>query len=381
MKHRRFNQSQKAEIWGRLTSGESIPSVARAYGCFPNAIRRMQVLTGGAKPRARTIRQCALSLAEREEISRSLALQLSCRAIAARLGRAPSTIARELRRNGGGHLYRAHSAQRRAQRQALRPKPAKLGQCLRLREVVEAKLALKWSPEQISRWLRVAFPADPEMRVSHETIYMSLFVQGRGGLRHELHRALRTGRALRRPKRSVRIGMGMLREMVLMSERPPEVTDRAVPGHWEGDLIYGSRKTCVGTLVERTTRYVILLKVRKNTAEEVRRAMSARIPDLPRQLRRSVTWDQGKEMAEHVRFTVDTGVQVYFCDPNSPWQRGTNENTNGLLRQYFPRLTDLSRFTQRQLDAVARELNERPRQTLDWMTPSQRLAEVVALTA
>src|SRR5438876_9891686 len=287
----------------------------------------------------------------------------------------------ELRRNGGGHLYRAHSAQRRAQRQALRPKPAKLGQCLRLREVVEAKLALKWSPEQISRWLRVAFPADPEMRVSHETIYMSLFVQGRGGLRHELHRALRTGRALRRPKRSVRIGMGMLREMVLISERPPEVTDRAVPGHWEGDLIYGSRKTCVGTLVERTTRYVILLKVRKNTAEEVRRAMSARIPDLPRQLRRSVTWDQGKEMAEHVRFTVDTGVQVYFCDPNSPWQRGTNENTNGLLRQYFPRLTDLSRFPQLQLDAVARELNERPRQTLDWMTPSQRLAEVVALTA
>lgn len=381
MKHRRFNESQKAEIWGRLTSGESTPSVAKAYGCFPNAIRRMQVLTGGAKPRARTFRQSALDLAEREEISRGLALQLSCQAIAARLGRAPSTIARELRRNGGRGVYRAHAAQRRARREALRPKPAKLEQCFRLREVVEAKLALKWSPEQISRWLRVAFPADPEMRVSHETIYMSLFVQGRGALRHELHRVLRTGRALRRPKRSVRIGMGRLREMVLISERPAEVTDRAVPGHWEGDLIYGSRKTCIGTLVERTTRYVILMKVRKNTAEEVRRAMSARILDLPRQLRRSVTWDQGKEMAEHIRFTVDTGVQVYFCDPNSPWQRGTNENTNGLLRQYFPRLTDLSRFTQRQLDAVARELNERPRQTLDWMTPSQRLAEVVALTA
>jgi len=174
--------------------------------------------------------------------------------------------------------------------------------------------------------------------------------------------------------------MGMLREMVLISARPPEVADRAVPGHWEGDLIYGSRKTCIGTLVERTTRYVILLKLRKNTAEEVRRAMSVRILDLPQQLRRSVTWDQGKEMAEHLRFTVDTGVQVYFCDPNSPWQRGTNENTNGLLRQYFPRLTDLSRFTQRWLDAVARELNERPRQTLDWITPSQRLAEIVALT-
>lgn len=380
MKQRRFNQSQKAEIWVRLTSGESIPSVAKTFGCFPNAIRRMQVLTGGARPRPRTSRDGALGLAEREEISRGLALQLSSRAIAVRLGRAPSTIARELQRNGGRAVYRAHAAQRRAQRAALRPKPAKLAKCLKLRQVVEAKLASKWSPEQISRWLRVAFPADPEMRVSHETIYMSLFVQGRGALRHELHRALRTGRALRRPKRSVRNGMGMLREMVLISERPAEVADRAVPGHWEGDLIYGSRKTCIGTLVERTTRYVILMKVRKNTAEEVRHAMSERILDLPRQLRRSVTWDQGKEMAEHVRFTVDTGVQVYFCDPNSPWQRGTNENTNGLLRQYFPRLTDLSRFTQHQLDAVARELNERPRQTLEWMTPSQRLAEVVALT-
>lgn len=380
MKRRRLTETQRTEIWERLVCGESAPSIARAYGCFPNTIRQMQLLTGGAKPRARTERPGALSLAEREEISRGVVLHLSFGAIAVRLGRAPSTITRELQRNGGLAIYRAHTAQRRAHRQARRPKPAKLATCRRLREVVESKLALKWSPKQISRWLQTAFPGDGEMRVSHETIYMSLFVQGRGALRHELHRALRTGRALRRPKRSVRSGMGMLREMVLISARPPEVADRAVPGHWEGDLIYGSRKTCIGTLVERTTRYVMLLRLRKNTAEEVRRTMSVRILDLPQQLRRSVTWDQGKEMAEHLRFTVDTGVQVYFCDPNSPWQRGTNENTNGLLRQYFPRLTDLSRFTQHRLDAVARELNERPRQTLDWMTPSQRLAEIVALT-
>lgn len=379
MKRRQLTEQQRAEIWERLASGEPAPSVARAVGCFPNSIRLMQLLTGGAKPRARTQRPGALSLADREEISRGIALQLSFRAIATRLGRAPSTISRELQRNGGLAVYRAHRAQRRAHRQARRPKSAKLAMCRQLREVVESKLALKWSPEQISRWLKIAFPGDGEMRVSHETIYMSLFVQGRGALRQELHRALRTGRALRRPKRFVRSG-GRLREMVLISARPPEVADRAVPGHWEGDLIYGSRKTCIGTLVERTTRYVILLKLRKNTAEEVRRAMSVRILDLPQQLRKSVTWDQGKEMAEHVRFTVDTGVQVYFCDPNSPWQRGTNENTNGLLRQYFPRLTDLSRFTEHRLDAVAQELNERPRQTLDWMTPSQRLAEIVALT-
>jgi IS30 family transposase len=218
------------------------------------------------------------------------------------------------------------------------------------------------------------------MQVSHETIYMSLYVQGRGALRHELHRALRTGRALRRSKQSLPSGAGMIPDMVLISERPSEVEDRAVPGHWEGDLIMGRRKTCIGTLVERTTRYVMLLKLPDNTAAAVRSAMSKKILTLPAELRRSVTWDRGKEMSQHVRFTIDTGVQVYFCDPNSPWQRGTNENTNGLLRQYFPKGTDLSAFTEGQLDTVAQELNERPRQTLGWMTPSQRLAELVALT-
>lgn len=218
------------------------------------------------------------------------------------------------------------------------------------------------------------------MQVSHETIYMSLYVQGRGALRHELHRALRTGRALRRPKRSLPNGQGLIANMVLISERPADAEDRAVPGHWEGDLIMGRRKTSIGTLVERSTRYVMLLKLNDNTAETVRVAMSHKILALPVELRRSLTWDQGKEMSQHVRFTIDTGVQVYFCDPNSPWQRGTNENTNGLLRQYLPKGTDLSGFSQRQLDAVARELNERPRQTLGWLTPSQKLAEVVATT-
>lgn len=378
---RRFTEAERAEIWDRIEAGQSPRSVAISMGRFPSAIEMMQRVTGGVRPQRRHRRETGLSLSEREEISRGLAARESCRAIAGRLDRAPSTITREVERNGGLARYRAHEAEGPAWRRARRPKPAKLAVHRLLRELVEAKLALMWSPQQISSWLRAVYPGDPQMQVSHETIYMSLFVQSRGALRHELHRALRTGRAMRRPKKSIRQGMGMIPNMVLISERPAEVEDRAVPGHWEGDLIYGSRKTCIGTLVERSTRYVILLRLRQNTAEEVRLAMSARIVALPTQLRRSVTWDQGKEMSQHLRFTVDTGVQVYFCDPQSPWQRGTNENTNGLLRQYFPRLTDLSRFTQRQLDAVARELNERPRQTLGWMTPSERLAEVVAVTA
>jgi IS30 family transposase len=377
---RRFTEAERAEIWNRLALGESGRSVANAFGRFPSAIYAVQHLTGGVRPAERRRRKGALTLPEREGISRCLAAGASYQAIAAQLHRAPSTVLREVQRNSGRARYRACAAERRALRLAHRPKPAKLAQCSRLRAAVEAKLALKWSPQQIAEWLPIAYPADPEMRVSHETIYLSLYVQGRGALRYELHRALRTGRAVRRPKKALPGGRGKLANMVLISERPAEVEDRAVPGHWEGDLIMGTRKTCIGTLVERSTRYVMLLKLEKNTAEAVRTAMSRKILRLPVDLRRSVTWDQGKEMAEHLRFTVDTGVQVYFCDPNSPWQRGTNENTNGLLRQYFPRLTNLSGYSQRHLDAVARELNERPRQTLRWMTPSQRLAEVIALT-
>jgi IS30 family transposase len=253
--------------------------------------------------------------------------------------------------------------------------------CRRLQAEVEAKLELKWSPLQIAKWLPGEYPNDPEMRVSHETIYMALYVQGRGALRKELHHALRSGRAVRRPKKRLPNARGQIPNMVLISERPAEVEDRAVPGHWEGDLIMGSRKTCIGTLVERSTRFVLLFKLGKISAEEVRLAMAKKILTLPSELRRSVTWDRGTEMAQHELFTIDTGVQIYFCDPRSPWQRGSNENTNGLLRQYFPKGTDLSVPTEQRLDEVARQLNERPRQTLGWKTPLEAFNEVVASTA
>jgi IS30 family transposase len=265
----------------------------------------------------------------------------------------------------------------------LRPKPAKLARCRRLRRIVERKLEERWSPQQISAWLALEYPDRPELYVSHETIYQSLFVQGRGALRKELHSCLRTGRAMRRAKAYTKgnVGHGQLSDMVMISERPAEANDRAVPGHWEGDLIFGKKMTSIGTLVERKSRYVMLMKLPNgHGAEVVRKAMTKRISTLPAQLRRSITWDQGKEMAQHVQFTVDTGVQIYFCDPKSPWQRGSNEHTNGLLRQYLPKSADLSQVTQRELDTIARSLNTRPRQTLGWMTPSQAFAEAVALT-
>ena len=305
------------------------------------------------------------------------------REIAIRLRRSPSTVCREVNANGGSAKYRALDADRRASRQALRPKRAKLSQCRRLRGAVERKLEARWSPEQISSWLAETYPEDPEMQVSHETIYQSLFVQGRGTLRKELHSCLRTGRAMRRAKAYTKggVGQGQLANMVMISERPAEVADRAVPGHWEGDLIFGKKMTAIGTLVERHSRYVMLLKLPNgHSAPAVRKAMTKRIRTLPAQLRRSVTWDQGKEMAEHVQFTIDTGMKVYFCDPKSPWQRGSNENTNGLLRQYLPKSSDLSQCTQRELDAIARSLNTRPRQTLGWMTPSKAFAKAVAMT-
>jgi len=259
-----------------------------------------------------------------------------------------------------------------------------LARCRRLRGDVERKLKDNWSPEQISSWLADAYPDNPEMHVSHEAIYQSLFVQGKGALRRELHECLRTGRAMRRAKaytRNAAIGQGKLKNMVMISERPAEVEDRAVPGHWEGDLIFGKKMTAIATLVERHSRYVMLCKLPNgNGAEAVRIALAKRIATLPANLRRTLTWDQGKEMAEHVRFTVETGVKVYFCDPKSPWQRGTNENTNGLLRQYLPKHADLSLYSQQQLNAIARSLNGRPRQTLGWMPPSQAFAEAVALT-
>ena len=319
-----------------------------------------------------------LSLSEREEISRGLARNESLRSIAYRLGRAPSTVSREVKGNGGHGRYRAVVAHRASRRRAKRPKVMRLQECRRLREAVEDKLELWWSPSQISRWLIRPYRDDEEMRVSHETIYQSLFVQGRGMLRKELWRSLRTGRAIRRPQGRPKSTKGQIRDMVMISERPAEVEDRAVPGHWEGDLIIGTHKSAIGTLVERQTRYVMLFQVPKgNKAEDVRVALTDTIKKLPEHLWKSLTWDQGREMAQHTTFTVDTGVKVYFCDPKSPWQRGSNENTNGLLRQYFPKGTDLSKHTQQDLDQAAYSLNTRPRQTLSDMTPSEKLAQVL----
>jgi IS30 family transposase len=382
---RRFSEEERQTIWDMREAGVPVKRIARHLGRQPVSLRVFIAGAGGKRPTVRERSELRLSLEEREEISRGLAAGHSIRAIAANLGRSPSTVCREVNANGGRRKYRALVADRAACRRALRPKRAKLAQCRRLRGVVERKLVARWSPEQISAWLALEYPDLPEMQVSHETIYQSLFVQSRGALRKELHSCLRSGRAMRRAKAYVKanhIGQGKLKDMVMISERPAEVKDRAVPGHWEGDLIFGKKMTSIGTLVERHSRYVILLKLPNgHGAEAVRKAMTKRILTLPAQLRRSITWDQGKEMAEHVRFTIETGVQIYFCDPKSPWQRGSNENTNGLLRQYLPKSSDLSQATQRELDAIARSLNTRPRQTLGWMTPSQAFAEAVALTA
>ena len=376
---RRLSESEKSEIWDRFEAGESLRSISRRLSRPPSTIRT-HVASGGFRrpvpdPEWSALR---LSLAEREEISRGLAVGDSMRGIARRLGRAASTVSREVAVNGGRARYRAAAAHRASRHRARRPKPAKLVTDHRLREVVEEKLELWWSPRQVSRWLCQAYPLDEEMRVSHETIYQSLFIQGKGALRKELWRCLRTGRATRRPQGRPASTKGQIRDMVMISERPAEVEDRAVPGHWEGDLLMGKRQTAIGTLVERWSRYVMLFPLPDgNTAEAVRVALAATVQRLPSHLWESLTWDQGKEMAQHVQFSVDTGVQVYFCDPNSPWQRGTNENTNGLLRQYFPKGSDMSLLTQHDLDQAAYSLNTRPRQTLDWMTPSAKLAEAL----
>jgi len=323
-----------------------------------------------------------LSAAEREEIRSGLDAGDSCRAIAGRLGRAPSTVTREVNANGGRANYRGWRAHRRANDLARRPKVAKLAGCQRLRAQVETWLEEElWSPTQISAQLRIDFPGDPIMRVSPETIYQSLYVQGRGALRKELAACLRTGRAIRR-NRSRLERRGKIPDMVNISERPAEIEDRAVPGHWEGDLIIGKdNASAVGTLVERSTRYVMLLHLPgDHTAATVRTAMTAKIQTLPEHLVRSITWDQGSEMADHAAFSIDTGVDIYFCDPHSPWQRGSNENTNGLLRQWMPKATDLSVHTEADLDTIAYKLNNRPRQTLGWMKPSRALADLVAPT-
>ncbi len=376
---RSWSESELVEVWDRWEAGESQRSISRGVGRSPSSVHGLLVRSGWRRPMpAKAWSSLRLSLTEREEISRGLAAGESMRCIAGRLGRAPSTVSREVAANGGRHGYRATRAHRESRQRARRPKPAKLAENPELRLVVEEKLEEWWSPRQISVWLVEAYPDSEEMRVSHETIYQSLFIQGRGALRKELWRCLRTGRAVRRPQGRPSSTKGQIRDMVMISERPAEVEDRAVPGHWEGDLILGKNNTAIGTLVERWSRYVILFPLPDGRkAEAVRVALTKAVQTLPDHLWKSLTWDQGKEMAQHAQFSVDTGVQVYFCDPNSPWQRGSNENTNGLLRQYFPKGTDMSKLTQEDLDNAAHSLNSRPRQTLRWKTPSQKLAETL----
>jgi IS30 family transposase len=378
----RLTCAERLELQRRVRAGETHEGAATALGCSAKSVQRLLVKTGGVKPRSTPQSALRLSLPEREEISRGLLAGDSCRVIARRLGRAPSTVSRDVAEAGHRERYRAWRAEETAHRRAHRPKIAKLIAVPRLRRAVERGLRHRWSPQQITARLALDYPDDLEMRVSHETIYQSLFVQGRGALRQELTRCLRTGRAQRRPLGRA-TGAGQLQHMVLISERPAEVEDRAVPGHWEGDLILGKRaQSAIGTLVERQTRFVMLVNLSAGRlAEHVKDALADTIRALPDHLRRSLTWDRGKEMGEHVRFTLDTGVQVYFCDPRSPWQRATNENSNGLLRQYFPKGTDLSGYNQGRLDEIAAELNGRPRQTLGWRTPSEAFARAVAMTA
>ena len=374
-----LSAAEQNEVWARWRQGESLRLIARRLGKRGPSVRAFVLQTGGVQRQPPRRRLGCLSVAEREEISRGVAAGEPGREIAARLGRAPSTVSRELARNGGRGRYRAQAADAAAFGRARRPKPARLVTEPRLGAVVEAKLALRWSPQQIAGWLPLAYPQDPVMRVSHETIYLSLFIQSRGALRRELQRCLRTGRAMRYPRaKRLPSGRGQLRDTLHISQRPPEAADRAVPGHWEGDLVFGRRPSAVCTLVERHSRYVLLFPLPEGvTAHQVRPALTAAVLGLPEQLRRSLTWDQGREMAEHIQFTIDSGVQVYFCDPRSPWQRGTNENTNGLLRQYLPKGADLGQLNQAALDAIAAELNGRPRQTLGFQTPSQVLAEAL----
>jgi IS30 family transposase len=370
-----WTRCERERIEQLVADGAPAWMLFRAVPHSRHAVRRY-VLRLKRVPKAEPVRSpLRLSLCEREEISRGLAGGESMRSIAARLGRAPSTISREVATHGGCRRYRALPADRAALRRMRRPKPAKLATCARLRTAVEAKLAEYWSPQQISGWLAEEFPDDPEMRVSHETIYLSLYVQSRGALRKELTRYLRQGHGSRRPHgRHTSNGQGQLGGTLHISERPAEAEDRAVPGHWEGDLLMGKRMHAMATLVERKTRFVMLIALPDgHAADVVADALAAKVVELPEQLRRSLTWDQGKEMAAHAQFSVKTGVPVYFCDPRSPWQRGSNENTNGLLRQYFPKRTEIAHYTQADLDAVAAQLNGRPRQTLGWKTPSQAL--------
>jgi IS30 family transposase len=377
--HARLSAQEIDEVWVRLKAGRPVKDTARQLGLPSSTLRTYLVRCGGIQPVPRRRRVGRLSLAEREEISRGLAAGRSLRAIAAGLGRAPSTVSREVAGHGGRGGYRALGADRVAWSRATRPKRCKLAENPVLAGIVTDKLCRRWSPEQVAGWLKVTYPNEVEMQVSHESIYRTLFIQSRGALNRELTAHLRTGRTIRWPKAArTAAGRGVRSGLLNISERPAEAEDRAVPGHWEGDLVFGRGMSPVATLVERSTRFLMLVALPEgHKAEAVADALTAAVKDLPAHLGRSLTWDQGNEMAAHRRFTIDTGIQVFFCDPKSPWQRGSNENTNGLLRQYLPRRLDFRTLTQADFDAIAAELNERPRQSLGFKTPSQALAEVL----
>jgi len=377
-----YTEAQKAVMWERWKKGESLHEIARHFNRYHSSVRGILAETGGIRPAQRCRSARALTLAEREEISRSLASGCSMRSIAARLNRAPSTISREVSRNGGHQEYRASQADQATWERAHRPKICKLADKPALARIVASKLQLQWSPEQIAGWLKQAYPGDEGYQVSHETIYRSLYIQARGALKKELLAHLRRTRAMRRSRHHTQKtdNHGRITGTVSISERPATVEDRAVPGHWEGDLLFGDQSSQIATLVERQTRYVMLVKVASKDTGTVINALIKNARQLPQELYQSLTWDRGKEMADHKRFTLATDIDVYFCDPHSPWQRGSNENTNGLLRQYFPKGVDVSNYTQAQLNAVARKLNERPRKTLDFQTPAERFSELVALT-
>jgi transposase, IS30 family len=386
---RRLTAAEVAVLWEARQRGQTLTEIAARLGVSLESIYGVVERRGGIAPRPRRRAPRALRLEEREEISRELAAGASLRAIARRLGRAPSTISREIRRHAPRPTraatratYRATVADRAAWQRARRPKPCRLVEHAHLRQVVARQLAADWSPEQIAAWLVTTYPDEPTMRVSHETIYRTLYVQARGALKKELVAHLRHRHSLRRPRGTTRRGQGhgQIVDAVSIAERPPAVEDRAVPGHWEGDLLAGAKASYIATLVERRSRYVQLVRVPNKETSTVVAALIREVQRLPRGLMASLTWDRGMELAHHHRFHVATDVAVYFCDPRSPWQRGSNENTNGLLRQYFPHGTDLRPFTQRQLDAIAKKLNTRPRQTLGWRTPASVLAESVAPT-
>jgi IS30 family transposase len=375
-----YSEADKVLMWDRWQKGESLNSIGRHFGRSHSSIQNILSQTGGIRPPQRRRSRLALTLAEREEISRGVIAGFSIRSIAVSLGRAPSTVSRELRRNGGRRRYRASTADQAAWDRARRPKTCKLVENRALVRIVAQKLQKFWAPEQIAGWLKRTYPNDENYQVSHETIYKSLFIQARGALKKELLQHLRKTRAMRRSRHKTLKGegLGQITDTVSIRERPAEAEDRAMPGHWEGDLLFGSNNSQIATLVERHSRYVMLVRVPSKDTETVINALIKHAHKLPRELYKSLTWDRGCEMADHKRFTLATDIKVYFCDPQHPWQRGSNENTNGLLRQYFPKGMDLSNVHQNRLNAVARQLNERPRKTLDFETPAERFSQCVA---